>query len=684
VTTQLLLAVAAAGLAQAGPPEIAPPPRRVGPEPLDLAPLVARPVSEAAAVVRWYEADRGSLTRAYAVPFSTTRTARLTKFHADWLAALKEVDADKLTPAAREELAGLRAAVEGDLRRLEAGAAADEAIRPLLPFAEAIVRLEEARRRMEPVDGEKAAGTLAGLPKVIDRAVDLPDTKKVATRAADAADRLRASLKAWFGFYDGYDPLFTWWVGHPYKQADAALERYAKAVREKAAKLPDGDEPKGAKPVGASNGRSDAPDLTALLAGPRSELIPVLQRYQGDGGRRSRPAGRDPARWLAALEKLDFDRLSRDAQVEYVLFRTHLKKEARLAELRAKEKARPVVKDESGISGRPIGREAVLAELAGEMIPYTPEELIALARAELDWCDAEVRRASREMGYGDDWQKAVEKVKTLHVRPGEQPKLIRDLAVEAVEYLNKHDLVTVPPLAAETWRMAMMSPERQLVNPFFTGGEVITVSYPTNAMSHEAKLQSMRGNNPHFSRATVHHELIPGHHLQGFTTSREKPHRGLFGTAFWGEGWAVYWEMVLYDRGFPATPEDRVGFLVWRMHRCARVIFSLGFHLGRMTPKECVDLLTSRVGFEPDNAAAEVRRSFGGGYGPMYQAAYLLGAMQFRALRKELVGPGKMTERDFHDAILKENRIPVEMVRAILTGRKLTRDYEANWKFGDR
>lgn len=82
------------------------------------------------------------------------------------------------------------------------------------------------------------------------------------------------------------------------------------------------------------------------------------------------------------------------------------------------------------------------------------------------------------------------------------------------------------------------------------------------------------------------------------------------------------------------------------------------------------------------NAAAEVRRSFAGMYSPLYQAAYLVGAMQFRSLRKELVDTGKMTERDFHDALVKANRIPVELIRADLTRRKLTRDYKASWKFG--
>jgi uncharacterized protein (DUF885 family) len=65
---------------------------------------------------------------------------------------------------------------------------------------------------------------------------------------------------------------------------------------------------------------------------------------------------------------------------------------------------------------------------------------------------------------------------------------------------------------------------------------------------------------------------------------------------------------------FPKTPEDRIGFLFWRSHRCARIIFSLSFHLEKMTPQECIDLLVNRVGHEVDNATAEVRRSFNGTY----------------------------------------------------------------------
>lgn len=337
--------------------------------------------------------------------------------------------------------------------------------------------------------------------------------------------------------------------------------------------------------------------------------------------------------------------------------------------------------EEEPIVGDPIGREALIADLRFEMIPYTPEELVRIAEREFAWCEAEMKKASRELGFGDNWKAALEKVKTLHAEPGQQTKVVRDLAFEAIEFVEQRDLVTVPPLAKEIWRMEMLSPEQQRVSPFFLGGEVIQVSFPTDAMLQDEKLMSMRGNNVHFSRATVQHELIPGHHLTGFLGDRLQPHRDAFGTPFWTEGWALYWEMLLWDLGFPKTPEDRVGMLFWRSHRAARIIFSLNFHLGTMTPQQAIDLLVDRVGHERANATAEVRRSFNGTYPPLYQMAYMMGGLQFRALHQELVGSGRMTDKAFHDAVLATNSMPVEMVRAAITSQRLARDHAPSWRF---
>jgi hypothetical protein len=336
--------------------------------------------------------------------------------------------------------------------------------------------------------------------------------------------------------------------------------------------------------------------------------------------------------------------------------------------------------DGSGIIGSPIGREELIRQLQYEMIPYSPEELVEIANKEFAWCDAELLKASNEMGFGNDWKKAQEKVKQAFVKEGYQPEAMLKLYNESVDFLKKHDLLTIPPIAEETWRMSMIPPKRQLISPFFLGGEVLQISYPTDGMNHEDKLMSMRGNNPHFSRATVHHELIAGHHLQRFMNNRNHEYRH-YRTPFWTEGWALYWELLLWDMDFPQSPEDRIGMLFWRMHRCARIIFSLNYHLEEWTPQQCIDYLVDRVGHERANAEGEVRRSFTGGYGPLYQIAYMVGGLQFKALKMELVDSGKMTYKEFHDAVLQENSMPVEMLRAILTEQPLKEGFKSTWRF---
>lgn len=440
----------------------------------------------------------------------------------------------------------------------------------------------------------------------------------------------------------------------------------------------------GASSGGETSWADDPPALEPLVEFARreSELRTVLPAYNSGHSAMLRrieslaPAEAAEARrswyrsWMDQLTALDFDALGLEGKVDYIGLRNRLEFEMTMLDEQ---------QDVVGGGEGPIGEEGLRAHLMREMIPYTAAELIALAHAEFAWMDEALLEASRAMGFGDDWRAAQEQVKQAAVPPGAKPGLIRDLAYESEAFIEQLGSITLPPLMREIWRMGMRGPEGQLTNPFFTGGEQITISYPTDDMTHDFKLMSMRGNNPHFNRATVHHELIPGHGLQGFMTSRFNSHRQVFSTPFWGEGWALYWEFLLWDHDFPRGPEDVVGMLFWRMHRAARIIFSMSYHLGEMTEQEAVDYLVERVGFERSNAEAEVRRSLGAV--PLYQAAYMLGGLQFYALYKELVESGRMTAREFHDTILQGGRMPVELVRLRLTGEGLTRDYKTQWRF---
>lgn len=526
--------------------------------------------------------DTQALQRFFDIDSSPNRVSRFVRYYDTQLGDLKKVNFDALDREGQIDYLLLKHYMESEERRIKIEARLDAASEKIRPFSPQIVELCEARQKMEPIRPEVCAQRMQDLVVAIQKSrTEIEKGVKLDKSAAYRATRIladqRSHLDEWFKFYDGYDPLFSWWVKKPYQDASDALKSYIDFVREK-------------------------------LVGIKSD-------------------------------------------------------------------------DRDTIIGSPIGEEGLRDELQSELIAYSPKEILDIAEKEFAWCEAEMKRASNEMGFGDDWKKALEKVKNDYVQPGQQTALIRELALEATEYVKKSDLITVPPLAEETWRMTMMSPEQQKVSPFFLGGEVIWVSYPTDTMDHDLKLMSMRGNNRHFARATVFHELIPGHGLQFFMNSRYRPYRQMFSTPFSVEGWALYWEMLLWDKHFTNAPEDRVGALFWRMHRCARIVFSLKFHLGQMTPQQCVDFLVERVGHERSTAEGEVRRSFMGGYPPLYQAAYMLGALQIRALRREMVDTGKMTEKEFNDRFMTENQMPIEIFRALLSGNKLSPDFRAEWRF---
>ncbi|RDW58069.1 Xaa-Pro dipeptidyl-peptidase [Coleophoma cylindrospora] len=520
----------------------------------------------------------------YNIEYSGVRKARLQTFLSQSLEELKEAPFNSFDQQNRIDYLLLKNYLSRQLDQLDLDVAKDKTSALLLPFGPTILKLCEDRQQMKPIDGKKAAQDVFEIGKQIMAMKGKVERKEVkisktsAFRASNTVEKLQSHLAEWYGYYNRYDPLFTWWLAEPYAKVAVELAQYAASIKEG-------------------------------LVGIKPE-------------------------------------------------------------------------EKDAIVGDPIGRDGLLKDLEAEKIPYTPEELLKIGELEYEWCEKEMIKASQELGFGQDWKRALEYVKDLYVEPGKQPQLVLDLATEATEYVKKHDLITVPPVCEETWRMFMMSPEAQKVNPFFLGGDSIIVSYPTDSMPHEQKLMSMRGNNISFSRSTVFHELIPGHHLQLYMNARYRPYRQIFETPFSIEGWSLYWEMILWDdERFVKSPENRIGMLFWRMHRCARIIFSVKFHLGQMTPQECIDLLVDWVGHERATAEGEVRRSFAGDYSPLYQAGYMIGALQLYSLRQELVVSGIMSEKEFHDRIMKENQMPVEFMRALIKNLPLKPDFKSTWRF---
>lgn len=537
-----------------------------------------------------YAADQDSVESFYRLPLATRTLDRIESFNEEWAARLSAVPFEELDSAGRVDYLLLRNLLQHRSRRLDREREKQARLRELLPFADTIVELEEARRELRAAEPradatrvDDVADQVEGVLRRVRRGLEDADAKgalvvprEVASRALREVEALGKSLDAWFDHRDGYEPEFGWWLREPRKRAKGRIDELAKLLRDK-----------------------------------------VVRR--GD--------------------------------------------------------------DASGIVGEAIGRDALTDELRFEAIPYSPEELLAIAEREFAWCEARAAEQVQALGL-ESWLAAVEHVKSLHVPPGEQDDLVAAQGRAAVEFVESRNLIRIPSLAKETWRTAMVSAQRQKMLPFAAySGQSMWIAYPTEGMPHDAKLMAMRGNNEHMTRIVTPHELIPGHHLQLYFADRHATHRKLFRTAFLVEGWALYWEMRLWELGWPRGPEDRIGMLFWRMHRCARIIVTVRYHLGRMTPVEMVDFLEQRVGLERDGATAEVRRYVSGGYGALYQCAYMTGGLQLRALHRELVEREGWSEADFHAAVLAQNSIPVELLRLAVRGLRPGRDWEPSWRF---
>jgi len=199
-------------------------------------------------IIERFAADRGLLLRNYTVEASPDRPARFLAFYTDWKSRLAKLNFDGMSQDGQVDYVLFRNLLHHELRRLELEARDQKEIAAYTaPFAPAIVKLEETRRKMEPVIPQEAAATLTALPKQIDEARRQWESQIRADNSADAQrqrkilggrmttklNSLRNTLRQWFVFYDGYDPLFTWWAEEAYRAADTAIQNYQTFVRER-------------------------------------------------------------------------------------------------------------------------------------------------------------------------------------------------------------------------------------------------------------------------------------------------------------------------------------------------------------------------------------------------------------------------------------------------------------------
>lgn len=161
------------------------------------------------------------------------------------------------------------------------------------------------------------------------------------------------------------------------------------------------------------------------------------------------------------------------------------------------------------------------------------------------------------------------------------------------------------------------------------------------------------------------HEAVPGHHLQGALAKEMKNvpefRKGFYPHAF-GEGWGLYAEKLGVEMGVYQTPYEHFGRLSYEMWRACRLVIDTGLHSKGWTRQQANDYLASNTALSKHNVKTEVDRYISW---PGQALAYKMGELtiwELRAKAKKELG-NKFDIRDFHDAVLAEGGLPLDLLR---------------------
>jgi hypothetical protein len=278
--------------------------------------------------IQTFAADLADIQSFLSISFSPTRATKVKDFLTSALTSLsKNFDFDLLHQNDQVDYLLLKSHVKRLLHQRNAAEEKYCKAKDLGLFAEWVdvcIQFVETRHNVGRQSGREIATTFQSAEKGIDRLISVLNSERSSGGDGERFimfwtiakfEELKEVLAEAVGFYQGYDPVISWWIEKPWETLETRLSVLIAALRQKT----------------GVEGSSSADDIV----------------------------------------------------------------------------------------GDPIGREALLKELESEWIAYTPEELVAIGEEELQWCKREMKKASKNLGFGSS-QDALEHVKNTFVGPGEQ------------------------------------------------------------------------------------------------------------------------------------------------------------------------------------------------------------------------------------------------------------------------
>ncbi len=327
---------------------------------------------------------------------------------------------------------------------------------------------------------------------------------------------------------------------------------------------------------------------------------------------------------------------------------------------------------------------AILGER--EALPYDARGLRDLGRREFDRLDAEMRALADRIAGTPDWHEVIARANKDHPLTEEAMRQVYEVWTErARDFLAHEGLVSLPegehcavepspvfqrPVLGVASYMAPPAFSDSLTGHFF-------VPYAPDGASPEEIDSRLENNNHGGIPTTAVHEAYPGHHWHLVMRRIHAPKlRRVLSTPYFNEGWALYAERVMRERGFFGDPLQELYHLEATIFRAARIIIDTSLHLGEMTFEEGVDFLVERLAMPEPTARAEIGRY---AWWPTQASAYLTGCLAIldirtRWLAKRGLGDTAIADLDpavlrtFHDDLARSGSLPPGLAARAMLG----------------
>ena len=316
-----------------------------------------------------------------------------------------------------------------------------------------------------------------------------------------------------------------------------------------------------------------------------------------------------------------------------------------------------------------------------EGLGFGARELRERGREAYDVAERELRELAIRCSGSEDWRAVL--VALDADAPGTPAEMLAGYerwTARARDFAYEQGLVSPPAdddcavLPAEEFQRAVLAVAFYYPPPAFAeraGGPArrtghFFVPFPPAGAGAAAVRDRLAANSRSMQGTVAVHEAYPGHHwhFAWMDSHGIRPLRRVLMSAFFVEGWALYAEELMRERGF--FEEDlgaQLQAVSSRLFRASRIIVDTSLHLGEMTVDEATEFMIASASLPPEVARAEVVRYCAW---PTQAASYLTGAMEIRRMRDAWTARGGGL-RDFHDRLTVLGGLPLGLAERALS-----------------